>query len=281
MSPSREELAEVFDGLSDQELERRAGTGVLTELAQEVAVEELGRRGLSLPEPPAPPPVAPPPAPEGDPRFVLLTSYFDAIEAQTLRARLEAEGIPAMLGAAQHSQAMSLLAPALGGVRVEVPLEYAQEARRLLAELNAGHLALEPEPEPEPDPAANPDPLFATNRRRLRTFVFDGMILFWAAFGLLVPLVRAVIVQYAHPEWGAISLWSFVAPTAYFIAALLFVVRSKWSLPIFMVHLVALPALHFMFPDLKYVIGGSIGSPLLTGLILYYGFQLLRDGKLR
>jgi hypothetical protein len=274
MSPSREELAELFNGLTDDELERRAAGRTLTESAQEVAEQELRRRGMTPPAPPEPLP-APRPASEGGQRFVLVSSYRDPLEAETVRARLEAEGIPVLLGAAQHSLAIAVVAPLLGGVRVEVPEDCAAQARRLLADLDAGRLAL------EPDAETADATRIATARRSWRTWVFDAIILIVATLGLVLPLVRIVILRDRYQEWNDVPLWPFVLPAGYLIAALLFAVRSKWSLPLFAAHLVASVALQFTLPVVAYVIGPITVGPLFTGMILYYAIRLLGEGKLR
>lgn len=278
MSPSREELAERFNGLSDEELARRAGAGTLTELAQEVAVEELKQRGMALP---APPPVASPSAstPEACTHagFVLLSTYLDPVEAQTMRARLEAEGIPSLLGSAHYVQATTLLAPALGGVRVEVPGEYAKEARRLLADLEAGRLALDPDPVADAEPVD--DSIRSTDRRRLRALVLDAIVLGPAIIGLLLVAARGLYLWNRYAGAVVLPPWLYALSVTYFMAALLFVWRSKWSIPLYLAHLVGTQAAAWITKDPYFI--GSEWSAVFTGLILYYSFGLLKQGKLR
>lgn len=276
MNPVRAELAEHFAGLSDAELEARASPGRLTELAQQVAEEELARRGLALPEPPAPPEPAPA---EGGTRYVLVDRFFNTMDAQTLRARLEAEGIPVLLGNINHTQAFNLLAPALGGVRLEVPERHAAQARTLIAEYNAGKLALDPEPDPEPP--ADPEAILSTDRRRLKEVVIAGIVLFFATFALMAGLVQMMDEYREDGAWSAGLLWPLALPVPYFAAAILLALRSKWSLPLFALHLVATFVLYFAYAETLHALGTGFKTAAATGLILYYGIYQLGQGRLR
>ena len=64
--------------------------------------------------------------------------YFDPWEAYILRARLEAEGIPATVAGAQHIIANWPLSVALGGAAVQVPSAALQQAEAIIAEYHAG-----------------------------------------------------------------------------------------------------------------------------------------------
>jgi hypothetical protein len=64
--------------------------------------------------------------------------YFDPWEAHILRARLEAEGIPASVAGDQHIIANWPLSVALGGAALQVPTPYLAQAREILAAYQAG-----------------------------------------------------------------------------------------------------------------------------------------------
>jgi len=276
MSPSRAELAELFDRLSDEELQRRVGAGVLTALAREVAAEELARRALAVPAPVEEEPV---PAPAGGSRFVLLERFLEPMDAQALRARLEAEGIPALVNNANYMQAVWLLAPVLGGVRLEVPESYTLQARAVADAFKSGQLALAPgEGEGGAEAEAPSNGLFAPDRRRLRELAAAGMVLAYAALVLAVTLMRVA----ARSDWpeDAGTWLPLTLPAVFMIAALMLAARSKWSLALFGVYLLASFAVLILFSDTALARGTGLGALALTGLILYYGIYQLGQGRL-
>ncbi|MEZ5464143.1 MAG: DUF2007 domain-containing protein [Lysobacteraceae bacterium] len=65
-----------------------------------------------------------------------------APEAHILRGRLEAEGIPAFIQHEHHVTMDWLVSNALGGVRLQVPVECAQEAAAILRAVRDGELHL-------------------------------------------------------------------------------------------------------------------------------------------
>jgi hypothetical protein len=134
--PTAQELAILYDGLSDEELLHRWRSNTLTELAQEVADAEVRKRELQADAPQAsvPETVANEPS-----DLVTIFRSFNAIEAQILRGRLQAEEIPASVADTQTSNQLPMT---VGGVRVQVPAEHAARARRILADVQAGELAL-------------------------------------------------------------------------------------------------------------------------------------------
>jgi len=69
--------------------------------------------------------------------------FGSMLEAEILRARLAADGIPAIVVDGNLVQAYSLIAIAIGGVRVQVMGEYAARARELVKVLNDGGLTIE------------------------------------------------------------------------------------------------------------------------------------------
>ena len=66
--------------------------------------------------------------------------YFDPWEAHILRARLEAEGVPASVTGDQHIIANWPLSVALGGAALQVPDEYVEQAQEIIAAYHAGTL---------------------------------------------------------------------------------------------------------------------------------------------
>lgn len=72
------------------------------------------------------------------PRFVVIDSFTNPLDAHVARGLLESEGIPAMLHSEHHVWANWPLSQALGGVRLQVPEEHARAARDLLARQRGG-----------------------------------------------------------------------------------------------------------------------------------------------
>lgn len=70
--------------------------------------------------------------------WVIVDSFVDVIHADIVRGRLEAEGIPAILGNRNLVSVDWFYAQATGGVQVLVPSEHVDEARKIIAEIDAG-----------------------------------------------------------------------------------------------------------------------------------------------
>ena len=142
MTPSRNDLREHFRSLADAYLLEVYGAGTLTALALEVASEELTRRGIAhVPRSLEDEDVTEP----ADEDPVILETVARSLmtsELEILRARLESEGIPSYVMDGNMNQAYSLIAPALGGARLQVPQEYAATAKEIIAALNSGVLAV-------------------------------------------------------------------------------------------------------------------------------------------
>ena len=105
--------------------------------------------------------------PQGD--LVTVTRVFNALEAEMLRGCLEAEGIPAMLGDVQTVQTDTLLTVALGGIRVMVPLPFADAARQTVEAFERGALAIDEPPAESDAPAAPAQAEPSVGSRRSRT----------------------------------------------------------------------------------------------------------------
>ena len=79
--------------------------------------------------------------------LVTIETYTNPLEAHIARGLLESEGVPATLGSEHHVWASWHFAQALGGVRLQVPAEYADRARDVLGRQRRGEFqaALEQE----------------------------------------------------------------------------------------------------------------------------------------
>lgn len=69
--------------------------------------------------------------------------FLDPWEAHIVCARLNAEDIPATVGFANHALVNWPMAYALGGTAVQVPDDYLEQARALLAAYHAGELGVD------------------------------------------------------------------------------------------------------------------------------------------
>jgi hypothetical protein len=70
--------------------------------------------------------------------FATVASFYEVLEAYMLRARLEAEGLFAVVHYDQHVGNNWLQAIALGGARVRVLEGEVSAAREIIAAVNAG-----------------------------------------------------------------------------------------------------------------------------------------------
>ena len=79
-----------------------------------------------------------------------VASYLDPIEAHIVCGRLQAEGIDAIVSDDQTNLANWEWRQAIGGTRVRVAEAQYAEAKALIAALDDGDFALEPETPPTP-----------------------------------------------------------------------------------------------------------------------------------
>ena len=121
--------------------------------------------------------------------LVTVARRFNPLEAELLRGRLAADGIPATLGDAHTVQTDTLLTTALGGVRIRVPSSYEAQALRTIADVEAGAFELDDELAPDADASHDePTPLLArAQAARLRRLAFGALVLFAA-----IELLRAL-----------------------------------------------------------------------------------------
>jgi ribosomal protein S18 acetylase RimI-like enzyme len=85
----------------------------------------------------------------GDGSLVTVARSLEPLQIEILRARLQAEGIPAFSADAGINQTNALYSIALGGVRLMVPRESAQDAQDIIALVNSGQLAARDDEEPD------------------------------------------------------------------------------------------------------------------------------------
>jgi hypothetical protein len=145
MNSSEDELTTLYRGLSDEYLITKLASGDLTELAQSVVRKELSQRGVDAPAPALPIEESEETGEDGDEDgidFVTVAHFFVPTEALILRGRLEAEGIPAVVTDANLVQANNLISVAVGGVRVQVPVEFAPEAEGIVDAIQRGEFML-------------------------------------------------------------------------------------------------------------------------------------------
>jgi hypothetical protein len=141
MNFSRDDLAEQFRLLTDEELVLRGSSGGLTEFAQSVADAEAQARGLAIPrQEVADENGASEPEYHGDMRIV--ARYLTSTEAHMLCSCLVAAGVPAETGDTNLVQAHSLLAGAVGGACLRVPSKFVAEAMKVMAAFKRGEFEL-------------------------------------------------------------------------------------------------------------------------------------------
>jgi hypothetical protein len=140
MHVTRQSLVEHFQLLSDDELVAEFQDGDLTELAKNVAAEELLRRKIDPSQIPSELPTdGQITSISGD--LVLVARYSTAAGAHILKSRLELEGVPATV--ADDNMAQTLGWVPIGGVRVLVPDSYIQRAREIVRAIERGDYTLD------------------------------------------------------------------------------------------------------------------------------------------
>lgn len=85
--------------------------------------------------------------------MVTVARPYQAVEANLLRAMLEAAGIPATVADANLVQANPWMANAVGGVRVQVPASFVGKAKAAIAEYEQGAFQLEGDESAQAEPA--------------------------------------------------------------------------------------------------------------------------------
>jgi hypothetical protein len=194
MDVTRESLAEKFKLYNDDELLRLYRSRDLTALASAVAQAELASRGINVvrpaataaPSAAAEPVDAPEPVSEGD--LVAVAQLFDPTEAEMLRGRLEAEGVPAMVADTQTAQVNPLYRLAIGGVRVMVPEAHLDRAREVVRADARGEYALDDNVET----GAPPEPGGAPYRQHATLWAKVGAVALLGVDGLVIGGIIAL-----------------------------------------------------------------------------------------
>ena len=70
-----------------------------------------------------------------DVNWTTVDRFFHPTDAHFAAGRLESDGIPVFLLGINHASANWLLSNALGGIRLQVPAQYVDEARAILADI--------------------------------------------------------------------------------------------------------------------------------------------------
>jgi len=140
MKVTRENLVKYFQLLNDEQLLADFRSGELTELAEEIAAEELRRRNIEASKISNEPAIPARPASfSGD--LALVARYFNPVDAHMLKNRLELEGVLAVV--ADDNMAQMVLPTTVGGVRVLVPEAHLQRAREIAEAVERGDYALD------------------------------------------------------------------------------------------------------------------------------------------
>ncbi len=126
----RRRLAELYAGMSDDELRRvAADTASLTEEAQDVLEEELERRGIENEEE-----TAVPPAKVEQRRLATVRQFRDLPDALLAKGMLDSVGIECFLADDNMVRLDWFISNLLGGIKLRVNEKDFREALRVLNE---------------------------------------------------------------------------------------------------------------------------------------------------
>jgi Putative prokaryotic signal transducing protein len=155
MDVSIQELTEQFRKFNDEELLLHVRTGTLTPLATALATAELRSRGIE----PQPAPQATDEPADGaeETELVTVAGFWDPLQANVLRARLESEGISAFV----WSEPVGIPDVNGGSTRVQVKSDDVEQAREVMASIERGELAIPDSPDTRTSVA---DPLKSARR---------------------------------------------------------------------------------------------------------------------
>jgi len=272
MKDEREDILVTYRDMSTEELLDHWESGTLTELALQTASEELVRRGVTLP---AVKQIEDQDRAEALPEDAVLETVahaYEPTEIQILRGRLEADGIPAFVVDDNANRTNSVLAEH-GGLQLEVAAQDAEQAKRIVAEVQSGKLALDDAPaEAAPEETAEA-------QAPIWEFVATAAVIALASFQFARTIWFARTYN-TGIEWDAVFALALALPTLYFIGALLLVFRSKWALPCFVIHLAAnLVSTFVLTPDAPIELNQVTGW-ICTAAIVYFCVHLRQRGRL-
>ena len=282
MNITRDELVETYRNMGTEELLDHWESGTLTELATEVATAEFARRGIALPNADTVSADADETALE-ETDFETVARSYTPTDMHILRGRLEADGIRAFVIDDNINQTNSLLAVATGGVRLQVARSQAPEALRIIAEVKAGERVLDDSPATDTASdlaTATTSPELVPDAKALEWEVWVTAIVF--LFGLIefVKTMWLVRTYASDIEWDHVSFFATLLPILYFVAALLLLARSKWSLWCFCGHLLcSIVVIVFMATDHPIQADEVVGW-CTTGAVIYFCVHLRRRHRL-
>jgi len=273
MKDEREELVETYRDMATEELLDHWESGTLTELAIQLASEEFTRRGVTAPPLPQMTEEEGQEAPGDEAVFETIARSHAPTEMQILRGRLEADGIPAFVVDDNINETNSVLAEH-GGIGLQVPIQYATEAKRIVAEVKSGDLEIDdtaPEPQAPEEVAETPTPAWE--------FLVTAAVFTFASFEFVRTMWFARTFN-TDIEWDTVSFLALALPILFFIGALLLVFRSKWALPCFAIHLPLniVPAF-VLTPDETLQVNQFIGW-ICTAGIIYFCLHLRKQGRI-
>ena len=276
MSAPSDELRARYRELSDEELVSRVASGTLTDAALAVAKLELCDRHIALPSP-----LKPDSEPASDTSSVSGPVYLETIARshnltwiQILRARLEADGVAAVIIDENVNRMNPVFSVAWGGVRLQVPHIQVNQAREILADIHAGRLALPHEP--ETSEYADSRVRIARLRMAGRQALPMGMLVAYASYRMFVTLSHVKAYWAVVP--ADLSTWGVVLrPVLYLMACLFLAVRTRLAILIFVAYLVCTALVAVMGSSLRPIDWLELA---LTGGILLYCLHLLNTDRL-
>ena len=121
------------------------------------------------------------------PQYEIIASYRDLHIGLLAKSRLESEGIPVTLQDENIVSMDWLYSDAIGGVKLTVPSEYAEEALALL-EIDTGEAAVETTPIHDIDEEQDRSPRRNTRRTWGATFL---LTLYLSALAFLIMLIHS------------------------------------------------------------------------------------------
>jgi hypothetical protein len=269
--------------MSTEELLDHWESGTLTDLATQVAAAELTRRGVDLP------PVEKidedaDPEPGEETEFETIDRSFTPTEMHILRGRLQADGIPAYVVDGDINQTYSLIAVAVGGVRLQVAKQYAEEARRIVGEVKSGQRDIGNSAPPEAldgttefSPASPVPPLAVA--APYWEYILTAIIFCFASFEFVKTMWFARTFS-GDINWDMVAVFAVVLPSLYFVGALLLVFRSKWATPCFCIHLPLSFGSAFFLTLVEPFDVAQLTGWASTAAVIYFCIHLRRRGRL-